>query len=79
MASDNQRIRFYLLTHSQFSHNVLIANLSSRDIEYHWDYVENEEVHSKFVVIGNIDTFNMLKEFTQENNGASISLEYGTI
>lgn len=77
MATDNQTIRFYLLTHSPFSHNVLTGMLTANDIQYHWDYVQNEEVYSKFVVIGDINQYNLIKEFTQENNGASISLEYG--
>jgi hydroxyacyl-ACP dehydratase HTD2-like protein with hotdog domain len=51
--------------------------LTANDIQYHWDYVQNEEVYSKFVVIGDINQYNLIKEFTQENNGASISLEYG--
>lgn len=78
MAQDNQAMRYYATTYSQFSHNFLIATLTANDAKFETQYLQNEETYSKFAIISNQDVYNKIKELANENNGTSISIEYGT-
>jgi hypothetical protein len=79
MATDNQNMRYNVSTHSQFSHNYVIALLSSNDVQYRVEYIHNEEVYSRFEIISSVDVFKLIRDLAQENNnGTSISIEYGS-
>ena len=78
MAQDNQEMRYHVNTYSDFSHNHLIAILSSTDTPYRFEYLRNEEVYSRFEVRSNNEVYTTLKQLIEENNGTSISIEYGT-
>lgn len=78
MAQDNETMRYYATTYSQFSHNFLIATLTANDTKFETQYLQNEETYSKFAIISNQDVYNKIKELANENNGTSISIEYGT-
>lgn len=76
---DNQSALVYNVnTYTSFSHNHLIAVLSSNDAEYKYDVLESEEVYSRFIVRSGIDVFHLLKQLIDDNNGTSISIEYGS-
>lgn len=78
MAQDNQEMRYHVNTYSGFSHNHLIAILSSTDTPYQYEYLQNEEVYSRFEVRSNNEVYTTLKQLIDENNGTAISIEYGT-
>ena len=76
--SQNQ-LRFNLTTYSQFSHNYLIAVLSSKDIPYTYESLMTEESFSRFTVYSTMETFKSIKELIEsDNNGTAVSIEYGT-
>lgn len=75
---ENPTMRFYAQAHTHFSHNYLIALLSSRGIAYRFTMVEDEEVHSRFEIVSLRENFEWLREMSKENNGSSFTLEYGT-
>lgn len=76
--SQNQ-LRFNLTTYSQFSHNYLIAVLSSKDIPYTYESLMTEESFSRFTVLSTMETFNAVKDLIEsDNNGTAVSIEYGT-
>ncbi len=76
--SQNQ-LRFNLTTYSQFSHNYLIAVLSSKDIPYTYESLMTEESFSRFTVVSTMETFKTIKELIEsDNNGTAVSIEYGT-
>ena len=78
MAQDNQAMRYYATTYSQFSHNCLIATLTANDAKFETQYLQNEETFSKFIIVSNHDVYNKVKELANENNGTAISIEYGS-
>ena len=78
MAQDNKAMRYYATTYSQFSHNFLIATLTANDAQFETQYVQNEEVYSRFIIVSNQDVYNKVKELANENNGTAISIEYGS-
>ena len=78
MAQDNQAMRYFATTYSQFSHNFLIATLTANDAQFQTEYLQTEETYSKFIIISNHDVYNKVKELANENNGTSISIEYGS-
>lgn len=76
--SQNQ-LRFNLTTYSQFSHNYLIAVLSSKDIPYTYESLMTEESYSRFTVHSTMEVFNTVKDLIEsDNNGTAVSIEYGT-
>lgn len=77
MAQDNKLMRYYATTYSQFSHNYLIAILTANDAKYETEYLQNEEVYSRFIIVSDHKVYNTVKELTNDNNGTSISIEYG--
>lgn len=78
MAQDNQEMKYYATTYSQFSHNFLIATLTANDAKFETQYLQNEETFSKFIIVSNHDVYNKVKELANENNGTAISIEYGS-
>jgi hypothetical protein len=78
MTNTNDKLRFFVTTYSHFSHNYLIATLSSRDVEYRYIEMQNEEAYSRFEVISDLDSYTILKQLSEENNGTAFSIEYGT-
>ena len=77
MAQDNKAMRYYATTYSQFSHNYLIATLTANDAQFETQYVHNEEVYSRFIIVSNQNIYNLVKELANDNSGTSISIEYG--
>jgi len=77
MAQDNPEMKYYAVTYSQFSHNYLIATLTSNDAKFETRQLQNEEVYSRFFIISNQHVYNQIKELANDNNGTSISIEYG--
>ncbi len=75
---ENPTMRYFAQAHTQFSHNHLIALLSSRDIKYRFFMEETEETYSRFEIISLRENFEWLREISKENNGTSFTLEYGT-
>lgn len=78
MAQDNEIMKYYATAYSQFSHNYLIAMLTTNDVKFETQYLETEETYSKFMIISNHEMYNKIKELSNENNGTSISIEYGS-
>jgi hypothetical protein len=74
---ESQTLRYFAHTHTQFSHNHLIALLSSRDIKYRFIMEENEETWSRFEITSLRENFEWLREVSKENNGTSFTIEYG--
>jgi hypothetical protein len=75
--ADNKELKYYLTTYSQYSHNHLIAILSSNGAEYRFDVLQNEEVYSRFLVISDITIYNIVRQLIDNNDGTAISIEYG--
>ena len=78
MAQDNDHMKYFLNTYSQFSHNHVIAILSSNDAQYRYDMLGNEELYSRFQVMSGMNVYNIIKELIEENNGTAITIEYGS-
>ena len=72
------KLKYNLTTYSNFSHNYLIAVLSSNDIQYQYQMLETEESHSRFVVYSTVEMFNKIRDLIESNNGTAVSIEYGT-
>ena len=68
MAQDNQAMRYYATTYSQFSHNFLIATLTANDAQFQTEYLQTEETYSKFIIISNHDVYNKIKELANEKD-----------
>lgn len=77
MAQDNQHMKYFVNTYTSFSHNHLIAILSSTDTPYRYEELGNEEVYSRFEVNSNNDVYSTIKQLSDDNNGTAISIEYG--
>lgn len=75
--NNNDQLKYYITTYSTFSHNYLIAVLSSNGAKYEFEQVQNEEVFSRFVVVSDINVYNTIKQIIEANNGTSLSIEYG--
>lgn len=75
--ADNKEIKYYITTYSQYSHNHLIAVLSSNEAQYRYDVLQNEEVFSRFVAISDITIYNIVRQLIDNNDGTAISIEYG--
>jgi hypothetical protein len=72
-------IKYYITTYTSFSHNHVIAILSSNEANYRFDMLQTEQEYSRFQVYSNLRAFQMLREAAAENNGNSFTLEYGSI
>jgi hypothetical protein len=55
----------------------LIAILSSNDVNYQFEELQNEETFSKFEILSDVNVYNTIKELMSENNGTAITIEYG--
>lgn len=75
---NNQHIKYNLLTHSAYSHTFLIQELTSRNMEFRFEKLENEETYSRFEVYSDSNAYKILREVVELNNGTSITLQYGT-
>jgi len=75
---ENNKMRYFITTYTSFSHNHVIALLSSNDAEYRFIDYPTEESYSKFEVISDRAAFEMLREASKENDGSAFTLEYGT-
>lgn len=75
---ENSTMRYYIQTHTHFTHNYIIALLSSRDIAYQYKMVESEETYSQFEIVSLRENFEWLREISKQNDGTSFTLEYGT-
>lgn len=74
---DNLKMRYFIHTHTHYSHNYLITLLSSRDIAYRFVMEETEETYSRFEITSLRENFEWLREASNDNNGASFTVEYG--
>ena len=72
-------IKYYITTYTSFSHNHVIAILSSNEAKYRFEVQQTEQMYSRFEVYSNPRAFEMLREAASENNGNSFTLEYGSI
>ena len=70
-------MKYYMTTYTEYSHRYLVATLGSMNIEYKSQVYRNDEIYSKFEVISNVDTYNLLKNIIEQGNGTSITIEYG--
>lgn len=73
----NSQMKYFVTTYSHFSHNYLIASLSTTEAQYRYDMIQNEEVFSKFIVLSDSNVYNMIKQLMENNDGTAISIEYG--
>lgn len=73
----NSKITYFVTTYSHFSHNYLIATLSTTEAQYKYDILQNEEVYSKFMVSSDSSVYNIIKQLMENNDGTAISIEYG--
>lgn len=71
------KMRYFAQTHTSYSHNHLIALLSSRDIAYRFVMEESEETYSRFEITSLRENFEWLREVSKENNGTAFTIEYG--
>ena len=78
MAEDNDKMKYYVNTYSQFSHNHVIAILSSNECQYRFEYLQTEQTYSRFEVYSNMETFRSFREMIDQNDGTAISIEHGT-
>lgn len=74
---ENQTMRYFVYTHTHFSHNHLIALLTSRGIRYRFVMEETEETYSRFEITSLRENFEWLREVSKDNNGTSFTIEYG--
>lgn len=70
-------ITFFVTTYTNFSHNVVIAYLSSNDAHYQYDVLATEQAYSRFRVQGTLALFNKLKDLNDQRDGVAFTLEYG--
>lgn len=71
-------IKFYLTTYTNYSDKVAARILDNMQVKYTWKLIETEESYSKFEVQANREQFETIRELTKDNNGAAISIEFGT-
>lgn len=74
----SSNIKYTLQTHTSFSHNMLIEKLTEMPAQYNFVLTEDEESYSLFEIISPQSTFERLRYFVEENNGAAITFQYGT-
>ncbi len=75
---ETKELRFNITSYSNFSHNYVIALLSSNDAQYRFTENLTEESYSMFEVISDRNTYEKIREASKENSGAAFSVEYGT-
>lgn len=73
-----EEIKYYLNTYTEYSHNHAINVLVSNGAKYNFEYLRNEEVFSRFLVVSDLKVYDIVKELIQENNGTAITIEYGS-
>jgi hypothetical protein len=76
--SNERKIRYNIATYTSFSHNHVIALLSSNEAEYRYEEQPTEEYYSRFTVVSDLSTFEKLREASKENNGAAFNIEHGS-
>jgi hypothetical protein len=72
------KMRYFITTYTSFSHTHVINLLSSNDAQYRYQDYPTEESYSKFEILSDRHTFEVLREASKENNGSAFSIEYGT-
>ena len=72
------KMRYFITTYTSFSHTHVINLLSSNDAQYRFQDYPTEESYSKFEILSDRYTFEVLREASKENNGSAFSIEYGT-
>lgn len=70
-------IKFFITTYTNFSHNTVIAYLSSGDAQYQYEVSATEQLYSKFCVWGTLELFSKLRELSDRGDGVVFTLEYG--
>lgn len=70
-------LRFVAMTHTNYSHSFLLNFLNQRVCKYEYELLQNEEVFSKFVILGDLELFTEVQRLIDINNGTSITLEHG--
>ncbi len=71
-------IKYHLNTYTEYSHKHAIAILSSSGDKYTFEYLKNEEIYSRVLIVSDLKTYDIIKELTQENNGTAIAIGYGS-
>lgn len=77
--AQQSELKYYITTYTSFSHNHVIAILSSNEANYRYEVHQTEQMYSRFEVYSNLKAFQMLREAADENNGNSFTIEYGSI
>jgi len=75
---ENNQLRYFVTTYTNFSHTHVINLLSSNTAEYRYQEYPTEETYSRFEIISDKYTFELLREASKENDGSAFTLEYGT-
>ena len=78
MNNQQKSVRYHINTYTSYSHNYVIALLSSKDAEYRYNVMESEEVYSRFEVLSDLQAFEEIRELSKENNGTAFTIEHGT-
>ena len=71
-------IQYYLTTYTNYSHRVALQILDRFQVQYKSRIIETAESYSKLEVWSDRETFEAIRELTKDNNGAAISIEFGT-
>ncbi len=77
--AQQSEFKYYITAYTSFSHNHVIAILSSNEANYRYEVHQTEQMYSRFEVYSNLKAFQMLREAADENNGNSFTIEYGSI
>ncbi len=75
---EDKTIRYHINTYTSFSHNYVIALLSSKDADYRYSIMQSEEVYSRFEVYSDLNAFEQIRELSKDNNGTAFTIEHGT-
>lgn len=70
--------QFHLTAYTPFSHNHIIALLSSNDAAYDFHIHDTSELYSRFRVVTDMETLRIIRDQIEQNDGTSISIEYGS-
>lgn len=74
---ENDKMRYFVTTYTSFSHTHVINLLSSNDANYQYKEYPTEETYSRFEVLSDRYTFDIIREASTSNDGTSFTLEYG--
>ena len=74
---ENDKMRYFITTYTSFSHTHVINLLSSNDAQYQYKDYPTEETYSRFEVLSDRYTFDVIREAASNNDGTAFTLEYG--